>query len=94
MQAYIDCAFACRQLKDNDAALLNYTEALERQDQHHSHRHPRTAEIYIGMGVLFYAGGDKATAMDYFQSAIALDFPESTSKAHKWIAILFQQVEN
>jgi tetratricopeptide (TPR) repeat protein len=88
VQAYMNCGFACRQLEDDAEALINYTKALELQEQHHPIRHPRTAKVHVELGILFSRIGDTATAMNHLQSTIVLDFPEWTSKAHEWIARL------
>ena len=88
VEAYMDCGFACRQLEDYYEALLNYTKALELQEQHHPPRHPLTAEIHVELGSLFCTIGDAATAMKHFEISIELDFPESASKAHTWMALI------
>jgi hypothetical protein len=90
VEAYMDCAWACKKLEDYPAALLNYTKSLELQHQHHPSRHPFTAKVYISLGTLFDLLREAVTAIDHFQSAIALGFPESESEAHYWIARTYQ----
>ena len=94
VEAYMLCGYACRELKDYSEALVSYTKALELQHQHHPPRHSRAAEIYVAMGILFFAVGDADTAIEYLQSAIALDFPESTSKAYEWIARTYTRMKH
>ena len=88
VQAHIDCRLTCRLLGDYAEELLNYTKALELQHQHHPPRHPRTAQVHLQLGIVLARIGDTAAAMDHFQRVISLDFPESTSEAHEWIARL------
>ena len=93
VRAYITCGEAYAQLEDYGAAFLNYTKALELQHQHHPPRHPLTAEVYVELGILFHTVGDAATAMEHFQTAIALDFPESASEAHQWMSIIYKKMK-
>ena len=86
VQAYMNCAHAYRELGDLFEALLSYTKALELQHQHQAPRHPLTAEVYMKLGILFSSSGDADTAVNSFQTAIALDSPNSTSDAHEWLA--------
>ena len=94
VQAYINCGLTCRLLGDYAEELLNYTKALELQHQHHPPRHPRTAEVHLQLGIVFSRIGDTVAAMDHFQSTISLDFPESTSEAHKWLTRLSRRVKH
>ena len=93
VEAYMLCGYACRELEDYSEALLSYTKALELQHQHHPPRHHLTAEVYIQMGILFFAVGDDATAIEHFQNAVTLDFPKSTSEAHEWMARTFKRMK-
>ena len=81
VESYLKCGSACIELEDYSEALINYTKALELQEQHHPPRHPRTAKIHVELGSLFSTADDTDTAMKHFEIAIALDFPESTFRA-------------
>ena len=93
VNAYINCGWACRALKDYSEALIYYATALELQHQHHLPRHPLTTEVYVEMGILFFEVGDADTAVEYFQIAITLDLPESRSKAHEWMAHTYKRTK-
>lgn len=61
--------------------------------QHNPPRHPRVADIYSQIGIIFIVVGDAATAIEHFQRVITLEFPESTSEAHQWMARIFKCME-
>ena len=92
-EAYMDCGFACTQLEDYSEALLNYTKALELQEQHHPPRDPLTAKVHLKLGRLFCRVGDATTAMDHLQIAITLDFPEPASEAQKEMACIYKRMK-
>ena len=92
VEAYMNCGWVFRELADFSEALLNYTKALELQQQHQPPRHPLTAKVHVQLGILFYLKSDTDAAIQQFQSAIALEYPESTTKAHNWMGHTYKRM--